>query len=165
MLWVAFLVLNANLLAAVRGMPEACGEVKREVSWKAVSAIFFRCPLFFLNLIVVGAGFSMVEGLLFILLREMKASTLLCGLSVTVTVIFELPLFSRADLIFARLGAKKMILLGQFAWAVRAIFYAQMPEAWMVLLIEPLHGFTFAMVWIASTQHVLINNMLYSTII
>jgi hypothetical protein len=34
------------------------------------------------NITVLGAGFAMVEGMLFLLLQEMKASTLLCGFSV-----------------------------------------------------------------------------------
>ena len=47
-----------------------------------------------------------------------------------------------------------MILLGQAAWVVRAVFYANMSVAWTVLLTEPLHGVTFALVWTAATQHV-----------
>lgn len=35
-----------------------------------------------MNITVLGAGFAMVEGMLFLLLQEMKASTLLCGFSV-----------------------------------------------------------------------------------
>jgi len=96
----------------------------------------------------------MVEGMLFLLLQELNASNLLCGLAVVVTVIFELPIFHYAKPIIATLGTRKMILLGQLAWVVRAIFYANMTEAWTVLLIEPLHGVTFALVWTAATQHV-----------
>ena len=88
------------------------------------------------------------------LLQELHASTLLCGLSVVVTVIFELPIFHYAKYLLAKFGTRKMILLGQAAWVVRAVFYANMSVAWTVLLIEPLHGVTFALVWTAATQHV-----------
>lgn len=96
----------------------------------------------------------MVEGMLFLLLQEMSGSTLLCGLSVVVTVLFELPIFRYAKVILERMGTRNMILLGQFAWVVRAVFYAFMNNPWLVLLIEPLHGVTFAFVWTAATQHV-----------
>ncbi|CAK0867956.1 unnamed protein product [Prorocentrum cordatum] len=96
----------------------------------------------------------MVEGMLFILLREMEASTLLCGFSVVVTVIFELPIFAYAKPLLRRLGNQNMILLGQAAWVVRALFYWRMSAAWSVLLIEPLHGITFALVWTAAIDHV-----------
>lgn len=105
-------------------------------------------------MVFLGAGFSMVEGLLFILLQEMNASSLLCGFSVVVTVVFELPIFHYAKPILEQLGTRNMVLLGQAAWVVRALFYANMSVAWMVLLIEPLHGVTFALVWTAAIDHV-----------
>jgi len=154
-LFVCFVIFNCVLYLVTRSsVPEACGEVRREVSTSAVMDIFLRNRTFFVNIAAIGAGFSMVEGMLFLLLQELDASTLLCGLSVVVTVIFELPIFHYAKPIMARLGTRRMILLGQFAWVVRAIFYANLRIAWTVLLIEPLHGVTFALVWTAATQHV-----------
>lgn len=135
-------------------VPEECGPVGDGFSWKAVWGIFVRQRWFFLNLTAIGAGFSMVEGMLFLLLRELQASTLLCGLSVVVTVLFELPIFSYASQLLQLLGIRRMILLGQAAWVVRAVFYANIRVPWTVLLIEPLHGVTFALVWIAAIQHV-----------
>lgn len=142
------------LFVTQNSVPMACSEVRREVSASVVLDIFIRNRAFFGNMIFLGAGFSMVEGMLFLLLRELEASTLLCGLSVVVTVVFELPIFEYAKFILARLGTRNMILLGQAAWVVRAVFYANMTVAWTVLLIEPLHGVTFALVWTAATQHV-----------
>lgn len=95
---------------------------------------------FFANITVLGTGFAMVEGMLFLLLQEMKASTLLCGLSVVVTVTFELPIFAKAQLLLDRFGTKRLVLLAQGAWVLRAGFYASMSEPWMVLLVEPQHA-------------------------
>ncbi|CAD7961347.1 unnamed protein product [Amoebophrya sp. A25] len=47
-----------------------------------------------------------------------------------------------------------MVLLGQAAWVFRALFYAYMPSADYVLLVEPLHGITFALVWTAAVHEV-----------
>lgn len=154
-LFVSFFCFACVLLFVQRmGLPQSCGVVKKEVTPGAVMDIFSRNKLFFVNIAVVGAGFSMVEGMLFLLLQELGASNLLCGLAVVVTVIFELPIFHYAKPLIRRLGTKRMILLGEFAWILRALFYANMTMPWTVLLIEPLHGVTFALVWTAATQHV-----------
>jgi len=154
-LFVAFVVFGVLLMLVTSvSVPQSCGKVKKEVSFGAVLDIFRRNYLFFINMGAIGGGFSMVEGMLFLLLQELEASKLLCGLAVVVTVVFELPIFHFAKPIMGKLGTRRMILLGQFAWVIRAIFYANMTEAWTVLLIEPLHGVTFALVWTAATQHV-----------
>lgn len=154
-LFASQLLLAAFLfLATRRGVPQACGKVQQDVSMRDIAKLFCRNKIFFVNVTVVGAGFAMVEGMLFLLLQEMGASTLLCGLSVVVTVVFELPIFTYAKPILERLGVRRMILLGQVAWVIRAAFYANLYSAWAVLLIEPLHGVTFALVWTATTQHV-----------
>eukprot|EP00928_Gymnodinium_smaydae_P025179 TRINITY_DN20133_c0_g2_i1.p1 TRINITY_DN20133_c0_g2~~TRINITY_DN20133_c0_g2_i1.p1 ORF type:complete len:463 (-),score=71.55 TRINITY_DN20133_c0_g2_i1:459-1847(-) len=154
-LFVSNVVFAFLLFVVTRSsVPEGCSEVRTEVTLKAVLDIAGRNRYFFFNVTAIGAGFAMVEGMLFLLLQEMKASTLLCGLSVVVTVVFELPIFHYANAILVRLGTRNMVLLGQAAWVVRALFYAAMPNAWAVLLIEPLHGVTFALVWTAAIQHV-----------
>ncbi|CAE8727098.1 unnamed protein product [Polarella glacialis] len=154
-IFVSFFFLSGLCFLVTRSsVPEACGPVQTEVTARAVLEILMRNKWFFMNIVAIGAGFSMVEGMLFLLLREMKASTMLCGLSVVVTVVFELPIFSYAKSIVARLGTRNMILLGQAAWVVRALFYACMSVPWTVLLIEPLHGVTFALVWTAALQHI-----------
>jgi len=119
-----------------------------------VLGILMKNRIFFFDLTFIGAGFSMVEGMLFLLLRDLQASTFLCGLSVVVTVIFELPIFAYAKPLLERLGTRRMILLGQTAWVVRAVYYANMSAPWTVLLIEPLHGVTFALVWTAAIDYV-----------
>lgn len=154
-MFVSFLI-SGGLLFLVTHVtaPQACGKVRKEVTRKAIMDIFVRNCLFFINMSVVGAGFSMVEGMLFLLLSQMHAGTQLCGLTVVFTVIFELPIFHYAKLLIARLGTKHMIVLGQLALVTRAAVYANMTEAWMAPLIEPLHGVTFALVWAAGTHHV-----------
>lgn len=154
-LWISFLLCSCALFLITRvSVPESCGDVKTDVSVGALWGIFVHQRLFFLNITAIGAGFAMVQGMLFLLLQELQASNLLCGISVVVTVIFELPIFHYAKFLLKTLGTRKMILLGQLAWVVRAVFYANMTSAWTVVLIEPLHGVTFALVWTAAIEHV-----------
>lgn len=151
--FVAFGICLAAFGGTLIKMPSACGTVHTEVNVSAALAIFRKNWNFLVNLVFLGAGFSMVEGMLFLLLVKMEASVFICGLSVGVTVVFELPIFHYAQPILDRLGVRRMVLLAQAAWVLRAAYYAMMPSAWMVILIEPLHGVTFALAWTAATRH------------
>eukprot|EP00434_Breviolum_minutum_P005320 symbB.v1.2.004692.t1/scaffold269.1/size246462/2 len=153
-MFVSFALAAVGLFWATMGMPEACGDAEGDVSVSAIWGILRNNMAFFCNITVLGAGFAMVEGMLFLLLQEMNASTLLCGLSVVVTVIFELPIFARAQWLLSTYGTRKLIVAAQIAWVVRAAFYWQMSTAWMVLLVEPLHGVTFALAWTAAIDFV-----------
>ncbi|CAK9001416.1 unnamed protein product [Durusdinium trenchii] len=153
-MFVSFVISAIGLFGATWGMPEACGEAEGDVSLQSIFGILRRNVAFFGNITVLGAGFAMVEGMLFLLLQEMKASTLLCGLSVVATVIFELPIFANAQFLLERFGTRRLVIAAQAAWVVRAFFYSQMSAAWMVLLVEPLHGVTFALAWTAAIDFV-----------
>ncbi|CAE7771186.1 MFSD6 [Symbiodinium sp. KB8] len=153
-MFASFCTMGAILFVTYSGMPEACGETRGEVSFRSVFGIIARSKWFFANITILGAGFSMVEGMLFLLLQQLQASTFLCGLSVMVTVIFELPIFAYASSLLRRFGTTKLILLAQLAWVIRAVLYSRMSAAWAVLLVEPLHGVTFALAWVGAIDHV-----------
>jgi len=152
------IILTAVLLWTVSlWLPVSCSDAKTEVSAARIWRIFSQSTqsvAFFVNLTFLGAGFSMVECLLFLALdRELHASKVLCGLSVLTTVVFELPIFANAEYLLHRFGTSGLIALGQMAWIIRALFYSWMPEPNYVLFIEPLHGVTFALVWTAAVTH------------
>ncbi|CAD7961228.1 unnamed protein product [Amoebophrya sp. A120] len=132
--------------------PKHAGKDSAPVNYDLLTQMVKQRKVFFLNLTMIGGGFSLVEAMLFLALDELNATPLLCGMSVLTTVIFELPIFYYGEYLLETLGAKQMILLGQAAWVFRAIFYAWMPKADYVLLVEPLHGVTFALVFIAAVQ-------------
>lgn len=45
---------------------------------------------------VLFGGFNLVEQLLFIDLKKLDTSTTICGLSVLISVVFELPIFNNS---------------------------------------------------------------------
>lgn len=47
-------------------------------------------------MMVLFGGFNLVEQLLFIDLKSMNTSNLICGLSVMISVLFELPIFNNS---------------------------------------------------------------------
>ena len=111
--------------------------------------------VFILTAVVMGFGFGCIEGFLFLLLREMGASDLLLGLTLTVTCLAEVPSFLFQGWMIQRMGTTALLDICCFAYVVRMGAYALLPSIrspWLVLIIEPLHGLTFACGWGAGTE-------------
>jgi hypothetical protein len=114
-----------------------------------------RVALFLLEVIVMGAGMATVERLLFLyMVNDLQSSTLLCGLSVGVNVIFELPIFWYATWMVGKLGLDGMQLLSMTCFVVRVYGYTLLtPDTkWWTLSLEILHGVTFACFWVVCTD-------------
>ena len=114
-----------------------------------------RVLFFFVEVTVMGAAMATVERLLFLyLVNDLYASTLLCGLSVGVNVLFELPIFWYASSILNYLGSDGMFLLSMTCFVVRVFGYTLLTPAtkWWILPLESMHGVTFATFWIVTTD-------------
>ena len=111
--------------------------------------------LFFIEVLIFGAAMGVVErGLLFVYLLRLGASTTLCGLTVGVTVILELPIFWYSGKLLRVLGHDALMCIALFAYSIRANGYAFLTHdtVWWVLALELLHGLTFACMWIAAVD-------------
>ena len=51
---------------------------------------------FFVYAVTLGYGMTIVENLVFLLFRDLGASYFVCGITVVVTVIFEIPILKQA---------------------------------------------------------------------
>jgi Na+/melibiose symporter-like transporter len=102
-------------------------------------------------------GMSVVENLIFLYFEFLGGSNTLCGLTVAVTVLFELPLFHFApDILRWMKSPVWMFQWGCLAYVVRVIGYSIIPEshASWVLILEPLHGVTIGFVLTGSVAFV-----------
>ena len=148
----SFLRLQPRAAIAVDTVTDtvAPSRFKRLEMWKpkSIMSIMFRNKLtiaFFLDIMVMGMAVSLVEGLVFLFfVRDMKASFTLCGLSVVVTVLFEIPIFAMAPKITKRFSHQTLLLIAHVAYIVRVVGYTFLPNPWLVLFLEPLHGVTYA---------------------
>ncbi|KAL3916278.1 MAG: hypothetical protein SGILL_005248 [Bacillariaceae sp.] len=114
-----------------------------------------RVTVFLLEVLIMGAGMATVERLLFLyMVNDLHASTLLCGLSVGVNVLFELPIFWYASPIMKTLGHDGMFLLSMICFVVRVYGYTWLTPSTkgFILLLESMHGVTFATFWIVTTD-------------
>lgn len=109
----------------------------------ATTVLFFNTVFWF------GVGVSVVENLLFLyLVTELHASNLLCGLSIVLSVMIEIPMYAVAPrLLSSSLPAvtpATILLVAAGAYAVRVVGYALTSTPMAALGFELLHGVTFA---------------------
>lgn len=104
---------------------------------------------------VQSAASYAVDNLMLLFLRnQLEASYLICGLSVMITSVFEIPLFFFSKPLLARFGAVKLLAFGMCSYIVRVVAYTVIANPWYVLIVEPLHGITFASVYTATVAFV-----------
>ena len=94
-------------------------------------------------------GMSVVENLIFLYFEFLGGSYSMCGITVAVTVLFELPLFHYAPEVLRQL--KSPVWLFQFgciAYVIRVVGYSLIPlhHPYWTLILEPLHGVTIGFV-------------------
>lgn len=112
-------------------------------------------PVFFNLIFWLSAGMSLVESLLFLFFQnELHASNLLCGISVIVTVVFEIPIFSKAPELLDKLGTSILAIIGSASFSIRGIGYSLSPNGWVALLNEPLHGITYGAFHTATVAYI-----------
>lgn len=98
-------------------------------------------------------GMSVVENLIFLYFEFLGGSYSMCGLTVAVTVMFELPLFHYAPEVLRRLKSPVwMFQAACVAYVVRVLVYSVIPQdhPYWTLLVEPLHGVTIGFILTAS---------------
>jgi len=114
-----------------------------------------RVMFFLVEVTIMGAAMATVERLLFLyMVNDLHSSTFLCGLSVGVNVLFEIPIFWYASSILNCLGSDGMFLLSMICFVVRVYGYTLLTPStkWWILALESMHGVTFAMFWIVTTD-------------
>lgn len=76
------------------------------------------------------------------------------GLTVLLTVSFEIPIFRMAPSLLERYGSGVLLLVGCLCYIVRAVGYSCIPKGRImyVLAVEPLHGITYGCVQTASVD-------------
>ena len=114
-----------------------------------------RVCFFLIQVIVIGIGMGTVERLLFLyLVDDLHASTLLCGYSVGVNVLLELPIFWNAKKFTQFLGHDGMMILSMTCFCIRVFCYTLLTPStrWFILPLEVMHGITFACFYVTATD-------------
>ena len=110
---------------------------------------------FIASMLTLAMGMSIVESLIFLFFEQLGGSYTIMGLSVVVTVIFEIPVFHFAPSLLEKFGPGRLQQAAAIAYMIRVIGYTLIPEgamAW-VLVLEPLHGITYGCAATSSVQY------------
>lgn len=96
----------------------------------------FQMLVFLFIRIVMGAATSLVENLLFLFMREdLGATYSICGVSVVITVMFEIPLFYKGKALLKSIGTLKLLLGGMFCYITRVVCYTLLRNPWTILFV------------------------------
>ena len=122
---------------------------------KTLFLVLFRLQvvIWLVQVILIGTGMALVDSFLFVYLQnDLHASTQLCGLTVGVTVLWELPIFYYSKTLLRTAGHDFLFVISMVAYFIRAFGYTWLTPSTVhwVLALEVLHGITFACMWIAS---------------
>ena len=144
------------------------GHVDNDNDYRSASELFseylqilFDNPvviMFNSDLFIFGIAHAIVGQSLFIyLLNEFNATEYLCGTVIMSMIIGELIIFYFSKYLLIKIGIIGLLLLSHLSYIFRVICYTFIPHyqlyTYLFLLIEPLHGFTFAGMWIASIEY------------
>lgn len=100
----------------------------------------------FLGLAVVGGmSLSIVSSYLFIFMNSLGASKTLMGLVMTVATISEIPILFYMNRLLRRWGARRLMAVSIAAYALRAFLVSLVKTPETILLIQLMHGATFAL--------------------
>jgi MFS family permease len=101
---------------------------------------------FLMALITLAAGQAIVNDLVFLFFEELGSTFTLMSLTVVMTVAFEIPIFHVAPKLTDMLTSSGLVFLASASYVIRVLGYTFVPtgRSWWVLLLEPLHGVTYA---------------------
>ena len=113
-----------------------------------------QVAIFFGVILIGGIGLAMIHHYLFLFLNHLSASPIIMGSSLTVATISELVVMYYSDRILKSWKARGLIAFGMAMIALRLIGLSVATSPWMVLVIQLLHGPTFAAVWMAGVAYI-----------
>lgn len=112
-----------------------------------------RWWLFLVTAMICGMGFSSINTYLFPYMKELGAPTTQMSLALVLSTASEVPVMLFGHRLIRWLGARRMLLFGMGATALRLLLYSALPTPGGVLAFQVLNGLTYAVVWIAGVSY------------
>jgi MFS transporter, PPP family, 3-phenylpropionic acid transporter len=109
--------------------------------------------LFLVMVFIGGIGMAMINTYLFIYMESLGASKSLMGLALMVASASEILALFFGNQFLRRFGARGLLIIAMTTIGLRLIFYSLTTSTWVVLLIQLVHGLTFAMILIAGVSY------------
>jgi len=121
---------------------------KRYFTWLLLLSMFSTIygAGYIISSVTLSMGTSVVNHLIFLFFESLGSTNTMCGVTVAVTVMFEIPIFQLAPKLLEMFGPEQLQEIACLAYITRVVGYTFIPpnQVWMVLFLEPLHGVTYA---------------------
>ncbi len=108
--------------------------------------------LFLVMVFIAGIGMATINNYLFVYMQSLGASKTLMGFALTVSTLSEIPAMFFSDRLLKRFGARGMLVIAMTTIALRLICYSLTTQPWVVLVIQLVHGLTFAAIFTAGVH-------------
>jgi PPP family 3-phenylpropionic acid transporter len=105
--------------------------------------------LFLVMVFIAGVGMATINNYLFVYMQSLGASKTLMGFALTVSTLSEIPAMFFSDRLLRRFGARGMLVIAMTTIGLRLICYSLTTQPWVVLVIQLVHGLTFAAIYTA----------------
>jgi len=110
-----------------------------QLSWPLIECL--------LLMFAMGTANACMNSFVFLLMQDLGGSTSLMGISIAINICTEVPVFHFSQEIMQRLGTRGVMYVGMIAYFLRLLWYGVAWSPASVLIAEPLHGLTFALIW------------------
>jgi len=122
---------------------------------KRFKKLWVAILFFTLVTLISGVSDGIIDAFLFIRIKELGGSSILCGVGRFITCGSEVIVFRVAGTIYSKLGVWWCLVVTQTAFVIRFAGYLFLTRkfVWAVVFLESLNGFTFALTWQASCSY------------
>ena len=128
-----------------------------EQNYSAVIRMIVHCPrtlLFCTTIIAVGTGTSVCSTYNFVFLKSLGGSQLLLGLTCTCKICAEMPVFKSTSWLLGTSTDAQRLTASAVLFAILGLAYSFTWNPWFGLLLEPLNGLTYSLMWITGVNFV-----------
>ncbi len=123
--------------------------------WQGMRGLFANRPwmLFLVMVFIGGIGMALINSYLFIYMESLEASKSLMGVALMIATASEIPALFFGNHFLRRFGVRGLVIIGMTAIGLRLIFYSLTAHIWVVLLIQLMHGLTYALILVAGVSY------------
>jgi MFS transporter, PPP family, 3-phenylpropionic acid transporter len=148
-----YAILMLGSLLVVTGIPfrqgHSSGSFRGEVRKLFANQSWM---LFLVMVFIAGIGMATINNYLFVYMQGLGASKTLMGFALTASTLSEIPAMFFSDRMLRRFGARGMLVIAMTTIGLRLLCYSLTTQPWVVLLIQLVHGLTFAAIYTAGVH-------------
>ncbi len=108
---------------------------------------------FLLSVTLFGTVLSLVNNYYSLHLRSLGGDEALIGFAVALSAVSELPIFALSAWLLRRYTPATLIRVAFAVLLLRSLLYATLQSPWLAVLVQLLHGPTFALLWTAGVLY------------